>query len=60
MEELKKVWLVSRDANGIEHWYMSSAVGGTVDMLPTCIEQGSDCFDLTTKTVYFFDGLSWN
>lgn len=60
MSELKKVWLSSRSGDGIEHWLMSSALGGTVDMLPTSVLPGSDCLDLTTKTVYFFDGLSWN
>lgn len=50
------------------HYGMSSAAGDTVDMLNTNfmyahgnepMPQGSDCFDYSTKKVYFFDGVSW-
>lgn len=60
MGELKKVWRVSIGADGIESWYMSSALGGTANMLPTNIAQGSDCFDLSTGAKYYFDGVMWN
>lgn len=50
------------------HYGMSSAAGDTVDMLNekykfahdgAPMPQGSDCFDYSTKKVYFFDGVSW-
>lgn len=39
---------------------MSSGAGCTVDDLPTDVNPGSSAFDYTTKTVYFFDGISWS
>ncbi|MCI7792232.1 MAG: hypothetical protein MR531_15940 [Lachnospiraceae bacterium] len=62
MGNMKKYWLESiTGLNGAHHYGMSSAAGCTKEDLPTNdVPQGSDCFDYTTKTVYFFDGISWN
>lgn len=46
---------------GKRHYGMSSAQGDKVENLPKDnVPQGSDCFDYSTKTAYFFDGISWN
>lgn len=45
---------------GKKHYGMSSGAGDTKANLPTNVPQGSDAFDYTTKTIYFFDGVSWN
>lgn len=61
----KKWWLISSEgtsSNGANHYGMSSAAGCKITDLPTddSVPQGSDCFDFTTKSAYFFDGISWN
>lgn len=54
---------------GKHHYGMSSGAGDTLATLNADYKvtadgnpmpQGSDCFDYTTKTVYFFDGVSWS
>lgn len=53
---------------GQRHYGMSSAAGDSVDELNANYKfaydnvpmpQGSDCYDYSTKKVYFFDSVSW-
>jgi hypothetical protein len=54
---------------GKRHYGMRSSDGDSVDTLNSDYKVtddgkpmpfGSDCFDYTTQTPYFFDGESWN
>lgn len=59
----EKVWLEQiAGLNGAHTYGMSSALGATIDDLPTSdsIPSGSMAFDYTTNKVYKFDGVSWH
>ena len=57
-----KYWLESISGlNNAHHYGMSSANGCKTTDLPTNeVPAGSDAFDYTTRTVYFYDGASWS
>lgn len=55
----KRVWIESVNARGSVSYGMSSGLGATVADLPLNVAPGSDAFDYTTSTVYFFDGKEW-
>ena len=59
---MEKVWLESiTGSRNVRHFGMSSALGATKGDLPTKdVPAGSDAFDYTTQTTYFYDGVSWN
>ncbi|MBE5877065.1 MAG: hypothetical protein E7290_09310 [Lachnospiraceae bacterium] len=57
------------EKDGRRNLGMSSATGDTVaqlnsnykvDFTGEPMPQGSSCFDYTTRTLYFFDGVSWS
>ena len=57
----QKVWFESYNERvNSENYGMSSALGATTDDLPADVPQGSTCMDYSTKTMYFFDGVSWS
>ena len=62
MDDTKpKYWLEQKTGlNNAHNYGMSSALGCTIEDLPTDIPPGSSAFDYTTKTLYTYDGVSWN
>lgn len=55
----KKLWEESRNEAGQVSFGMSSGMGATLADLPVDVVPGSDAFDYTTQTIYFFDGKEW-